>query len=55
MNLAIFKAILYINDLWTFLIFKLVIFKNFELRQKWKYVQTLVLYSSRNIDLKFEK
>ena len=29
-----------------FLIFKLIIFKNFELWQIWKYAQTLVLYSS---------
>ena len=53
MNFDILKVILNINDLWLFLILKLIIFKNFELWQIWKCAQTLVLYS-QNIDLKMK-
>ena len=53
----IFKVNLDFNDLCPFLIFKLNIIQKFELWQKMKYAQTLVLYSSINIELfmKFEK
>ena len=47
----IFKVILFFNDLCPFLNFKLIIIKKFELWQKLKYAQTLVLYSSTNIVL----
>ena len=47
----IFKVISFFNDLCPFLIFKLNIIKKFELWQKLKYAQTLVLYSSPNIEL----
>ena len=47
----IFKVILDFNDLCPFLIFKLIIFKNFELWQIWKYAQTLVIYSIQKYGL----
>ena len=49
MVFSISKVILFFNDLCPFLIFKLIIIKKFELRQKLKCAQTLVLYSSSSV------
>ena len=55
MVFVIFKANLYFNDLCPFFNFMLNIFQKIQLRQKMKYVQILVLYSSQNITLFIKK